>query len=54
MWIHLIKSSLRRRNHITIIDGFRIHYNFIIPHMALNEKTPAEVAKVSLRLKESK
>ena len=26
----------------TIIDGFRIYYNFIRPHTALNGKTPAE------------
>jgi transposase InsO family protein len=26
----------------TIIDAFRIYYNFIKPHQALNGKTPAE------------
>jgi putative transposase len=30
----------------TIIDGFRIYYNFIRPHMALNGKTPAQKARV--------
>ena len=38
----------------TIIDGFRIYYNFIRPHMALNGKTPAEKAKLVLNLKENK
>jgi len=30
----------------TIIDGFRIYYNFIRPHMALNGQTPAQKAKI--------
>ena len=34
----------------TIIDGDRIYYNFICPHMALNGLTPAEVANVNLEL----
>jgi transposase-like protein len=29
-----------------ILDGFLIHYNFFRPHMSLNGKTPAEVAKI--------
>jgi len=31
----------------TIIDGFRIYYNFIRPHMALNGKTPAEKSGIA-------
>jgi len=31
----------------TIIDGFRIYYNFIRSHQALNGKTPAEKAGIS-------
>jgi len=31
----------------TMLDGMRIYYNFIRPHMALNGKTPAEKAKIS-------
>jgi len=31
-------------------DGTRIEYNFIRPHMALNGKTPAEVAGLALNL----
>lgn len=38
----------------TIIDGFRIYYNFIRPHMALNGKTPAEKAKVSPKLERNR
>jgi hypothetical protein len=29
----------------TMMDGMRIYYNFIRPHMALNGKTPAEKSK---------
>jgi hypothetical protein len=38
----------------TIIDGNRIYYNFIRPHMALNGLTPAEVANINLRLEQNK
>jgi len=38
----------------TIIDGFRIYYNFIRPHMALNGKTPAEASGLDLNLGENK
>lgn len=31
----------------TIVDGMRIYYNFIRPHMALNGKTPAEKAGIA-------
>ncbi len=30
-----------------IIDGYRVWYNFIRPYIALNGKTPAEVAKLT-------
>jgi len=30
----------------TMMDGLRIYYNFIRPHMALNGKTPAQKANV--------
>ena len=32
------------------IDGFRIYYNFIRPHMALGGLTPAEKAGINLQL----
>jgi transposase-like protein len=37
-----------------IIEGFRIYYNFIRPHMALNGLTPAEVANIRLQLGQNK
>ena len=37
----------------TIIDGFRIYYNFIRPHMALDGKTPAENSRIT-KLKQNK
>jgi len=38
----------------TMIDGNRIYYNFIRPHMALNGKTPAEAAGIDLQLGQNK
>jgi transposase-like protein len=37
-----------------IIEGFRIYYNFIRPHMALNGLTPAEMAGINLQLEQNK
>jgi len=33
-----------------VVDGNRIYYNFIRPHMALNGLTPGEVANINLQL----
>jgi len=33
-----------------MMDGYKIYYNFIRPHMGLNGKTPAEIANVPLQL----
>ncbi len=33
-----------------VVDGYRIYYNFVRPHMALDGKTPAEVAGLDLGL----
>lgn len=38
----------------TLVDGERIYYNFIRPHMSLDERTPAEAACIDLKLGESK
>ena len=38
----------------TIIDGFRIYYNFVRPHLALNGKTPAQKANINIELKDNK
>jgi transposase-like protein len=37
-----------------LVDAMRIHYNFIRPHMALENKTPAERAGIKLPLGENK
>jgi len=34
----------------TIIDGFRIYYNFIRPYMGLEGETPAKEANIDLEL----
>jgi len=36
-----------------LVDAMRIHYNFIRPHMALENKTPAETAGIKLPLGEN-
>jgi len=35
-------------------DGFKAYYNFVRSNQALNEKTPAEVAGVDLKLGETR
>jgi len=63
--VERLHGTIRERNKVmrgledeptaqTIIDGFRIYYNFIRPHMALNGKTPAEKEKVSPKLEQNK
>jgi len=37
-----------------MIDGNRIYYNFIRPHMALSGKTPAEKAGIDLQLEDNR
>jgi transposase-like protein len=59
--VERLHGTIRERNKVmrglddeqtaqAIIDGFRIYYNFIRPHMALNGKTPAQQAKIRLHL----
>jgi hypothetical protein len=31
----------------TMMDGLRIYYNFMRPHMALDGKTPAQKARIA-------
>jgi len=38
----------------TLIDGERIYYNFLRPHMSLNGRTPAEAASIDLKLGENR
>jgi len=37
-----------------IVDGYRLYYNFIRPHMALGGNTPAEIAGIDLNLGQNK
>jgi hypothetical protein len=32
-----------------MMDGLRIYYNFIRPHMALDGKTPAEASGITVK-----
>ncbi len=63
--VERLNGTVRERNKVmrglkdrekanTIMDGQRIYYNFIRPHMALNGKTPAQKAGIDLRLGDSK
>jgi len=63
--VERLNGTVRERNKVMrglegdpiaqiIIDGFRIYYNFIKPHMALNGKTPAQKARVDLELERDK
>ena len=38
----------------TKMDGQRIYYNFISPHMSLDGKTPAQQSNLGLRLGRNK
>jgi len=55
--VERLHGTIRERNKVmrgldeestaqTMMDGMRIYYNFIRPHMALNGKTPAERARI--------
>ena len=37
-----------KRECLIVIDGYQIHHNFIIPHMGLNGKTPADKAGIKI------
>jgi putative transposase len=63
--VERLHGTIRERNKVmrgledeptaqTIIDGFRIYYNFIRPHMALKGKTPAEQANIGVKLGKNK
>lgn len=43
-----------KREGTPIIDGYKVYYNFLRPHMSLNGKTPAEVAGIDLDLEGNK
>jgi len=56
--VERLHGTIRQRNKVmrglddvataqTMMDGLRIYYNFMRPHMALNGKTPAQQAKIT-------
>jgi hypothetical protein len=49
-----VLRALKNKEENQVIDGFRIYYNFIRPHQALNGKTPAEMANLNLNLGQNK
>lgn len=55
--VERLHGTIRQRNKVmrglddmqtaqTMMDGLRIHYNFMRPHMALDGKTPAQEARI--------
>lgn len=63
--VERLNGTVRERNKVmrglkdketasTIMDGQRIYYNFIRPHIALNGKTPAQEANIDLELGRNK
>ena len=49
-----VLRALKNKKENQVIDGYRIFYNFIRPHMALDGKTPAEMANLDLHLEQNK
>ena len=43
-----VMRSLKKDNS-AILDGYRIYHNYIRPHMALDGKTPAEAAGITVK-----
>ena len=57
--VERMQGSIREREKVMrslknedseVVDGYRIYYNFVRPHMALEGKTPAEVSGLDLGL----
>jgi transposase-like protein len=57
--VERLHGTIRQRNKImrglddentaqTMMDGLRVYYNFIRPHMALDGKTPAQQARIDV------
>jgi transposase InsO family protein len=62
--VERLHGTIRQRNKVmrglddeataqAMMDGMRIHYNFIRPHMALDGKTPAQKAKIDVDSKQN-
>jgi len=49
-----VLRALKNREENQLINGFRLYYNFIRPHQALNGLTPAEMANLNLNLEQNK
>jgi transposase-like protein len=56
--VERLHGTIRQRNKVmrgldaeesaqTMMDGLRIYYNFMRPHMALDGKTPAQKARIA-------
>jgi transposase-like protein len=63
--VERLHGTIRQRNKVmrglndeataqTMMDGMRIYYNFMRPHMALNGETPAQKAKIDAESSEKK
>jgi transposase-like protein len=61
--IERLHGTVRERNKVlrglkqeesTVIEGLRVYYNFIRPHMSLNGKTPAEASNIDLNLERNR
>jgi transposase-like protein len=63
--VERLHGTIRERNKVMrglgnngssgeIVEGFKIYYNFIRPHMGLNNRTPAEVADLPLQMGDNK
>ena len=63
--IERLHGTIRERNKVMrglgnngsapgVLEGFKIYYNFIRPHMGLNGRTPAEAANLPLQLRDNK
>ena len=63
--VERLHGTIRERNKVmrglgnngsseTMMDGYKIYYNFVRPHMGLNGKTPAEAANLPLQLGNNK
>jgi transposase-like protein len=47
----VMRGLKKRESARLFLDGWLVHYNFFRPHEALNDKTPAEVAKINFPFK---